>query len=136
MLLEDVVTGLLLCGHLTMVPITPGDRPPPALLFTQLGSPGLQLQTGVLTYSLERRKGVLDISSPTILRGLFVVEAKPSSSVFLSCILLYKSKGHSMVDLICKTQKRVVEIPCVMINLCLSLALILSVRMAQCGPLY
>lgn len=121
MLLEDVVTGLFLYGRLTTALIAPGDRPPPTLLLPQLGLPGLQLQTGLLTYSLERRKGSLgySLSSCHAPRSI-VVEAKPSSSVFPSCILSYKSKGHSIVELICKTQKRVVEIPNVMVNLCLS----------------
>lgn len=56
------------------------------------------------------------LSPPAMHQGPFVVEAQPSSSVFPSCILLYKSKGRSTVELICETQKGVVEIPHVMVN--------------------
>lgn len=75
-------------------------------------------------HGLERRKGSFgySLSLPAMRQGPFVVEAKPSSSVFPSCILLYKTKGHSIMKLICKTHKRVVEIPHVMVNLCLSWA--------------
>ena len=53
--------GLVLYGHLTTALITPGDRPPPVLLLLQLGLLGCQLQTGVLTYTLESTKGSLDL---------------------------------------------------------------------------
>lgn len=76
-------------------------------------------------------KGVWGILSPPAMsQSPFVVEAEPSISVFLSCILLYKSKGHSVVEEICKTRKRVVEIPYGVVN-----ALTLIVCVVQHGPL-
>lgn len=54
-LLEDVVTGLFLYGHQPTAPISPGGH-------LQLGLPGLELQTGVLAHSPERRKGSLGYS--------------------------------------------------------------------------
>lgn len=72
---------------------------------------------------LKAGEGVWGILSPPVTpRGPFVAEAKPLSTVFLGSILLCKSKGHSVVESICKTQKRVVEFPYVTVNLCLSRA--------------
>lgn len=102
-----------------MAPVSPGDHLPPALLLPQLG---LQLQTAVLACSLERRMGNFGCSLSSCHAPRSVCWRSQAFSQCFAWLLLHKNKGHPIVELNCYTQKTVVDIPYVLINLCLSWA--------------